>query len=102
MKNAKEQKYIEAENRKIEEAVAVSKLMASPDGKIIKRDLLLLEKKFRFQDIMGIQDEALTDQKGIVLGINQVEEYFNEMDLKSKRPRRDPVTGKPEVMNKKK
>jgi hypothetical protein len=102
MKTAQEQKAIEADNKKIEEAVAVSQLMSSSTGKIIKRDLLLMEKKYRFQDIMGIKDEALADQKGIVLGIHEVEAYFKEMDAKSKQPRRDPVTGEVEVMNEKK
>ena len=102
MKSKKEQKHIEAENKKIEEAVGISQLMDTSSGKTIKRDLLLLEKRFRFQDVLGIKDEAVKDQKGIVLGVQQVQSYFDDIEIRAKQPRRDPITGKPEIMNAKK
>ena len=101
MKNVKEQKEIIIYNKQIEEAVLISKTLEGNAGKIIKRDLLLLEKKFRFQDILGIKDDSVKDQKGIVIGIQQVQNYFDDIEVLATKPRKDPVTGEPEEMNKK-
>ncbi|MFA5151862.1 MAG: hypothetical protein WC554_04795 [Clostridia bacterium] len=98
MLEIKQQKKIEKENKIIEEAVSAARLIDSPEFKIILKNIKDIEKKFRFQDILGIKDDAIKDQKGIVLGINEILNYFKNVKLISERPRRDPITGQPEKM----
>lgn len=101
MKSAQEQKQIEKNNKEIEDAVAVAQMMEHPGYKIFIKKLKEVENKFRHQDILGIKDDALSDQKGIVLGIIQVQDLFKEIKNLAERPRRDPMTGEPEKMREK-
>lgn len=102
MNDTKKQKSIEKKNKEIEDAVLMSQMMEHDGFKIFKKKISEMEKGFRFQDIMAIKEDALNDQKGIVMGINLIQEYFKEIIKTANRPRLDPVTGEPEKMNEKK
>lgn len=102
MINLSQQKKIKKKNKEIEDAILVSQMMEHPGYGVAKRALAELQKKFRFQDIMGIKRDNLEDQQGIVLGINEVQEYFKKQDKLALTPRHDPGTGEPEILNKKK
>lgn len=98
MLDTKQQKSIEKKNKEIEDAVLASQAMEHDGFKVIKKKISELEKKFRFQDLLGVQDDALKDQKGMVLGIIQVQELFKDIKTLAEKPRRDPITGEPEKM----
>lgn len=100
--NKKQANKIDKKNKEIEDAVLVAQMLEHPGYKIVKRDLARMEKSFRFQDIMGVKDSALGDQKGIVLGIIEIQNYFIKIVKKSEQPRRDPLSGEPEIMSEKK
>lgn len=89
-------------NRKIDRAIHISRLMDSEDFKYLMDELDEQENDYRFQDILGIKDDALSDQKGIVGGILLIKKMFEDMKILSEKPRRDPETGEFEVLNKKK
>jgi len=98
MNNEETIKSIEVRNKRIEDAVLVSQMMDSDGFKIAEKEIKEIEKTFRFQDILGIKEEALSDQKGIVLGLQQVIDYFKKMKSLAETPRLNPETGEPEVM----
>ncbi len=102
MNSIEQQDIISKRNSEIEEAVAVSQMMESRGYKIVARDLKIMEETFRFQDILGIKEGALSDQKGMVIGFQETQKYFVNKDRLAKEPRRDPKTGKKEILNKKK
>lgn len=101
MNDPKIQKQIEKQNKQIEDAILVYKMMETPGYKIASKTINDMEKEFRFQDIMGVTDGALSDQKGIVMGINKIKDYFKRQNNLSLKPRQDPETGEVEVMNEK-
>ena len=101
MKNdLKTQENIIKQNKEIIDAVLVTKMMECKGFKIFMKYLEMQEEKIRYQDILGIKDEALSDQKGIALGILEIMEYFKTISRRAEQPRIDPKTGKPEFIKK--
>lgn len=98
MNDVKKQKKIEKKNKEIEDAVLMSQMMDHDGFKLLKKKIGSMERSFRFQDILGIKDDSLKDQKGIVVGIMQMQRYFEDIKKLAEQPRRDPNTGVPEKM----
>lgn len=102
MKSIEEQNLIIERNEEIEDAIHISRLMDTKEYAVLYRKIEDLLKIFRFQDILGIKDDSLKDQKGIVMGIESVKNLFSEMKSLAEKPKRDPETGEEEILNKKK
>jgi len=106
MLSENEKKHVIKMNKRITDAIIIYKAFDTKNGKKSLETLLKclngMEKEYRFQDILGIKDEALKDQKGIVTGINLVINYIKKLDKLSFTPRRDPDTGEEEKIAKKK
>ncbi len=100
MNNSKKQIHIIEKNKKIVNAVLVTEMMACKGFRVFMKNLTELENSIRYQDILGIKDGALADQKGIALGIAQVKDYFQTMSKTAEQPRIDPETGIPEKLKK--
>jgi hypothetical protein len=100
--NTKEQELkkekIIKRNKEIVEAIFVSQMLDHKGSKIMISHLEKLKDKYRFQDILGIKDGALSDQKGIVLGIMEVLSYFEEIKKKAEKRKVDPDTGEEEIL----
>ena len=96
----KTQKKIIKQNQKIIDAVSVSIMMECKGFKVFTDYLKKQEAAIRYQDILGIKDDALSDQKGIALGILEIQGYFKRMEKKAEQPRLDPENSKPEKFNK--
>jgi len=102
MLDTKQQKNIEKKNKEISDAILMSQMMDHKGFKVFKKFIENKANEIRFQDIFGIKDDALKDQKGIAMGIMQVISYFEDIQKDALKPRRDPITGEPEVLNAKK
>lgn len=89
-------------NRRITQAIHIARLMESEDFKFLIDAIDEIEDKFRYQDILAVKDDALGDQKGIVSGLIMVKQMFDDMKILAEKPRKDPETGEPEILNKKK
>lgn len=86
-------------NKNIEDAVLVAQMMEMPGYAIMRKEMDETEKAFRFQDILAVKDNALQDQKGIVMGIKQIQNYLDGVKKLAETPRVDPETGEKEKMN---
>jgi len=102
MLEIKEQKKIEERNKKIGEAILISQMMDHKGFSILKKNIEEKRDFVMYQNILGIKDDALKDQKGIVCGIMQILNYFDEVKSLAMKERKDPLTGEKEVLNKKK
>jgi len=92
---------IERENKEISYAVEYSQFMETESGKTVRLKLLELSKKFRFQDILGIQEDAFADQKGIAYGIELAIRELKDFEDKANKQRKNPETGEKEIFKNK-
>lgn len=100
MNDEKTQLKIIEQNQKIIDAVLVTKMMECKGFKIFMEHLKEQEKMIRYQDILGVKDEALSDQKGLALGILEIMGYFKTMKKRSEQPRLNIETSEPEFVKK--
>lgn len=100
MNDEKKQNSIIEKNQKIVNAVLVTEMMKHKGFGIFMEHLKKQEKMIRYQDILGIKDEALSDQKGLALGILEIMGYFKTMEKRAEQPRLNIETSEPEFVKK--
>ncbi len=100
MNNSKKQIHIIEKNKKIVNAVLVTEMMKHKGFGIFMKYLVELEDQYKFQNILGIKEGALAGQQGIVVGLEEVKQFFEKMENRSKQPRQSPETGELEQLKK--